>query len=154
MAKKVLNVVHVSDRFRQKDGDKSDIVAKAVTDLGVEFVCAASFLRSELKASEYWNVRAISDVSNVGSQLAGIARFWGYDELVLPHHVVGAAGRIIQQKVCKPLSEKFGIAVRCQPVGYIPLMNPDDVTRTVLSDGLRGFTGAAPRLRLFERKAA
>ncbi len=154
---RVLNVVEISDKYRQKKGDKRDLIARAVVDLGVEFVCAASFLREELKKSEYWNKRAIADVSNIGSQLAGIARFWNYDELVLPHHAMTRTGKMIKSEVCKALSKRFDLAVKCQSVGYIPLSNPDDVTKTVLSDGLRGFTGAMPSWGIpdrFRRKAA
>lgn len=154
---KVLNVVEMSDHYRQKNGDKRDLVAKAVTNLGVEFVCAASFLREELKKSEYWNRRALADVTNIGSQLAGIARFYEYDTLVLPHHVVTKTGKMIKSEVCQTLSKRFDLVVKCQPVGYIPLLDPDGVTKTVLSDGLRGFTGAVPSWRIpdrFRRKAA
>lgn len=144
MSKRILNVVEMSDRYRQSDNNKRDLIEKAVKDLGIEFVNAASFLREELKKSEYWNRRALADVSNIGSQLAGIARFWGYDGLVLPHHTMTRTGRMIKFEVCKPLSKRFDLAVKCQPVGYIPLPNPDGVTKTVLSEGLRGFTGALP----------
>lgn len=147
MAKKILNVAEISDRYRQEDADKRDLFSKTVTGLGVEFLCAASFLRDELIKTNDVNVRALHDVTEVGAQLAGYAFFHGYDEVVVPHHTVTKTGRMIKHNICPSLSDKFDLKVRCQPVGYIPLGNFDGVTRTCLSDGLRGYTGAIPNLR-------
>lgn len=144
MITKVLNVLELSDGFRQKGAVRSLPDANMV-EQGLFFAARTTFLRPEYPKENWVNQNVLHGLHEIGFGMAGAAKEEGYGALVLPYDGRSPLGAWLKDDVCKPLSGEFNMKVKCQQRKFYPdYQNVDPNIRTCLDEGIRGVANVAP----------
>ena len=142
--KKTLNILEVSNEFRQKGAQREAFEAEIVT-LGLHFAARATYLRGELHKNDSENRAVLNELKNFAEKIVKKALMKQYDKIVLPHEGVSIHGGWIKNDVCKPLSSQFNVSLVCQGRRFFPnYTNVDAGIGTCLDEGIRGVANVAP----------
>ncbi len=139
-----LSILELSDRFRQMGAVRSTFDATMV-EQGLFFAARTTFLVPEYRKINWVNKDALEGLRDIGFLMADEAKENGYSVLVLPYDARSPLGKWVDEEVCKPLSSKFNLTVRCQRRRFYPnYQNVDPNIRTCLDEGIRGVANVAP----------
>lgn len=140
----VLDVVKLSDEFRQRDSKIGPPIGHIV-GLGCQFAVSSTYLRGEYPADNWTNEGTLRAMMIPAREIVQFAAMNHMDKVVLPFDNKSPLAKWVREGVCKPLSEEFGVAVVCNGKSFRPNYNGADVTiRTCLDEGVRGMVGVVP----------